>query len=367
MIVGAGFAGAAAAYALTRAGDLDVVVLETEAVAGVHASGRNAALAYSFILEPQVRALARRGRAFLASPPADFPALLDNRWVGSVTLVEGAGAEEYAAHADALRAESIPLDRWSAARTVERLPLLGDLNEGFGYFCPEDGVIDIDGLLQGYLRAARRGGAKICFRTRAEALDVAGDRVLGLQTSAGFIRAPRVLLAGGPWANELAVAAGLAPLPLRPCRRHLAVVAGKELTIDPDWPFAWHPGKGFYFRPESGGLLVCACDVEELPPGDVGPDQEAVSALAERALELLPGVAGGHIRRAWAGLRTLTPDDQFVVGPDPRLEGLFWVAGLGGHGMTTSPAVGELINELVRGTETRWIDPAALSPARFWE
>jgi D-arginine dehydrogenase len=73
VIVGGGLAGAATAYGLTRRG-ADVLVLETEAVAGVHASGRNAALAYRFIAEPQVRALARRGRDFLAAPPADFEA-----------------------------------------------------------------------------------------------------------------------------------------------------------------------------------------------------------------------------------------------------------------------------------------------------
>lgn len=365
VIVGAGLAGAAAAQALIRRGRRSMLVLEQEAVAGVHASGRNAAMAYSFIAEPAVRTLARRARAFLADPPGDFLATLDNRWVGSVTLVEASREAEFEPLVADMEAESMALERWDAARISATLPVLGGPDGDVGLYCPADGVIDVDGLLQGYLRTARHGGAQVRFRTRAVALLVEGGRVTGLETSAGLVRADQVLLAGGPWANELAQGAGLAPLPLVPHRRHLALVSGEGLRPDPVWPFAWHQTKSFYFRPESGGLLFCACDADPMEPADVGPDQERIAQLAGRAFEMLPGAAAAHIRNAWAGLRTLTPDDQFIVGPDPRLEGLFWVAGLGGHGMTTSPAVGELVADLIVGGRARWVDTAALAPDRF--
>lgn len=365
VIVGAGLAGAAAGQALVRRGHGSVLVLEIEAVAGVHASGRNAALAYSFIAEPAVRTLARRGRAFLAEPPGDFLGTLENRWQGSVTLVEAAREAEFEPLVADMRAESITLERWDASQISATLPVLGDPDGDVGWFCPSDGVIDVDGLLQGYLRTARRGGAQVRFRTRADALLVEGGRVTGLQTTAGLVRAERVILAGGPWANDLAEGAGLAPLPLAPHRRHLAVVAGEGLWPDPAWPFAWHQTKDFYFRPESGGLLFCACDGDPMEPADVGTDQVRVAELAGRALEMLPGAAAAHIRNAWAGLRTLTPDQQFVIGPDPRLAGLFWAAGLGGHGMTTSPAVGELVADLVDTGRADWVDTAALAPDRF--
>lgn len=365
IIVGAGLAGAATAQALVRRGCSSVLVLEAEAVAGVHASGRNAALAYSFIAEPAVRTLARRGRAFLAAPPSDFLGTLDNHWVGSVSLVEGHREAEFASLVTAMGSEDIPVQRWDAAQVSRALPVLGAPDGDVGFFCAGDGVIDVDGLLQGYLRTARVGGAQVRFRTRAEALLVEGGRVLGVQTSAGLVRCEQVVLAGGPWANELATRAGLEPLPLSPCRRHLAVVAGDELRPDPTWPFAWHQTRDFYFRPESGGLLYCACDMDPMEPADVGPDQERVAELAGRVLETLPGAAAAHIRNAWAGLRTLTPDGAFVVGPDPRLAGLLWVAGLGGHGMTTSPAVGELAAGLLLDGRADWVDTAALAPDRF--
>ncbi len=365
VVIGAGLAGAASAYGLSRAGLTDLVVLEREAVAGVHASGRNAAMAYSFVAEPTSRWLARRGRAFLAAPPADFPLPMDNRWHGSLSVVGEAHLPAYEARVAAMRAEGIPLQTWSDAEMAERIPVLGRRPGDVGFFCPEDGVIDVDALLQGYLRAVRRAGGVLGFRRAAEALVLEQGRVVGVETSEGLIRTSRVVLAGGPWANDLAVDAGLAPLPLRPARRHLAVVIDTEVPPDPRWPFVWHQTDPFYFRPESGGLLACACEVEYMAAADVGPDREAVERLAEKTLAMLAGATGARIRRAWAGLRTLTPDEHFVLGPDPRLSGLFWAAGLGGHGMTTSPAVAEIMADLVLRGETERLDATPLLAARF--
>ncbi len=365
VVVGAGLAGAAAAYALARRGLSDLVVLEREAVAGVHASGRNAAMAYSFIAEPTCRGLARRGRAFLDRIPADFPLPLDNRWTGSLSPIGPGREADFLPLVDAMRAEGIPLERWSAAQMAARIPLMRPRPGAVGYYCPEDGVIDVDALLQGYLRAARQAGARVRFRCDARTLLVENGQVMGVQTAEGRLRAPRVVLGTGPWANELTTAAGLAPLPFRAARRHLAVLIDTDEAPDPGWPFVWHQTEAFYFRPESGGLLASGCEVDYVEPADVGVDGAAVERLAERALSLLAGASRARIRRAWAGLRTLTPDGRFVVGPDPRVDGLYWCAGLGGHGMTASPAVGALLADLVVDGRCDWFDSAPLSPARF--
>ena len=53
----------------------------------------------------------------------------------------------------------------------------------------------------------------------------------------------------------------------------------------------------------------------------------------------------------WAGHRTFTPDSRFLLGPDPRLPGVNWAAGLGGHGVTAATAVGRRVAEaIVDGT-----------------
>jgi glycine/D-amino acid oxidase-like deaminating enzyme len=87
---------------------------------------------------------------------------------------------------------------------------------------------------------------------------------------------------------------------------------------------------------------------------------EAESLLAEKVHRLFPGLIGLRLRRRWAGLRTLTPDGRFVLGPDPDLDGLHWAGGLGGHGVTVSWAAGRLVAEGVSGRPV----PEAFSPGR---
>ncbi len=87
--------------------------------------------------------------------------------------------------------------------------------------------------------------------------------------------------------------------------------------------------------------------------------------LVDRLAEAFPRYGRFVVRRAWAGLRTFAPDGRFVIGPDPRLKGFAWAAGLGGHGVSTAVAVGEALADLVGGGTSRIVDPAAVLPDRL--
>jgi D-arginine dehydrogenase len=128
----------------------------------------------------------------------------------------------------------------------------------------------------------------------------------------------------------------------------------------------WIVGEEFYFRPESGGLLMSGCDTVKVTPeqGEI-TDHSEVERIAAKAAHWLPSLADARVARAWAGMRTFAPDDLFVVGPDPRLEGLYWVAGMGGHGITCAPAVGTVAADWI--AEGKSMHPAAakLAPDRL--
>ena len=87
--------------------------------------------------------------------------------------------------------------------------------------------------------------------------------------------------------------------------------------------------------------------------------------LAEKLAAGAPALADVTIRRSWACLRTFAADRRPVIGPDPDLPGLFHVSGLGGFGMTTSAAVGELAATLLAGGHPDWIDPERVAPSRL--
>jgi glycine/D-amino acid oxidase-like deaminating enzyme len=156
---------------------------------------------------------------------------------------------------------------------------------------------------------------------------------------------------------------GVQSVPLRPRRRHIFVTKPLD-WVPPDWPFIWDISSEVYFRPEEGGLLFSPCDEGE--PGDRDSDASdpvARDALSGKLERQFPGLRDLPVARSWSGLRTLTPDGRFVLGPDPAIDGFFWVAGLGGHGVTCSHALGELAAELVLHPEKDSINPH--SPSRF--
>lgn len=74
-----------------------------------------------------------------------------------------------------------------------------------------------------------------------------------------------------------------------------------------------------------------------------------------------------RVDNSWAGLRCFAPDRTPIVGFDPNVEGFFWLAGQGGYGVQTSPAISELSAGLLARRKTGFDDEiiANLSPARF--
>ncbi len=362
VIIGAGFAGAATAYHLARRGVKDILILEQERVAGVHSSGRNASMIRQVVPEPAIMRLAKDGAAFLRSLPADWPVAVSYQQNGSLLLGSGEGWGKLSRDAEIARQAGIDVELWSAEKSKEYVPVLREADFDGAVWCPTDGVVDIHALLSGYLKAALSQGTQIRYGCLVKGLDVRDGSVNGVLTEEGVIKAEAVINAAGPWAGAIGRLAGAADVPLRPCRRHLFVTAPVS-WVDPGWPFVWDDGHGIYFRPDSGGLLLCPCDQEEMAPGIPPTDSSVVELLAEKIRRRFPGISDVAIMKSWAGFRTLSADGRFVIGWDPRVRGFFWVAGLGGHGVTTSSAVGALAASLILDPNDKHGEP--FSPGRF--
>ncbi len=331
-IVGAGLAGASTAYGLrnraARAGAPRprVVILEKEPTAGEHSSGRNAALVRRHLEDPVLAPWAEQGADILTTGAlARFDA------TGSILV--GLGDED-------------------ASR---RFPLA----EGNGLWCPGDGVIDVAGLLATYLAGqdVRYGTEALRWSDDTRKPGREGPPLLQVHTNAGEIHTRVLVNAAGPWAGPFG------RLPLTPTNRHLFVTPPMH-TIDQTWPFVWDIPHGLYFRPESGGLLLCACDETAGQPGVYAEDHSVADRLAGLVQTLQPRLGALQIMRSWVGQRVFAADHRFVIGFDPRDRRLFHVAALGGHGVTTSPTVGALAADLLLNQDqprARPFDPARLA------
>lgn len=362
LIVGAGFAGASTAFALTRLGAGPGLILERETTIGVHASGRNAGLLKISDDDAIVRTFAARTASQLKAIEATEPDVL--RRTGGLTLYpadSGAALDDLRDH---LRRAGVPSERLSATMARERVPFLRHFTaDAFetALWCADEGVVDVHILLTHYLRAARAGGFTLRTDCEVEDLVVEGGRVVGVSTATGVIHADIVIDATGAWAGRLGRAGRR--LPLQPMRRHL-FVSGPVEHVTRVLPFVWIEGANFYTRGEGDGLLLSPCDETPAEPGLPSTDPAAAELLAEKLARHAPGLGNLSIRKAWACLRTFAPDRHPLIGPDPDLPGLFHVSGLGGFGMMTSAAVGELAALRLLGRTPDWIDASPLDPAR---
>jgi glycine/D-amino acid oxidase-like deaminating enzyme len=336
-------AGLATAYHLGQLGVRDVLVLEAEPLLASHASARNAAIFLP--LEDSLNAvwLAARSRDLIDSR-------LGTAWLSAqgVALVSG-----YTEPLDELRYAArkygVFHERWSALQIESRLPLLtgGDVHHAL--FLPLGGVMDVHAVLTALTRWARAYGARIETSARVANIDVHERRVRGVVLSDGrSIATERVVLAAGAWNAALGKLAS-AELPLKALRRHLVLLGGSDL---PSWqsPVVWRVDDSpAYFRPEAGGVLASPCDETEVEPGVPEVDLAELEQLSHKLETLAPALADAEVRRVWACLRTMAEDRELCAGPDPRVEGLFWMAGLGGRGMTCGVAAGELLARLIVG------------------
>ena len=158
------------------------------------------------------------------------------------------------------------------------------------------------------------------------------------------------------------------PIGLTPFRRTIITFAAPLDLEVRDWPLTADLTNQLYFAPESTGLLASPMDEEAMEPCDAKPDDLVVAMTIDRMERLTPRLVPKSLRNKWAGLRTFAPDQVFVVGEDPVVKGFFWLAGQGGAGIETSPAVGRIAAELIIDGHTDLVDAQTLSPKRFmWD
>jgi D-arginine dehydrogenase len=359
VIVGAGFAGAATAWSLGRAGLGPGIILERESVYGFHASGRNAALLYLVESDPVVLALALRSFGHLRALESAGGPLI--HMTGGLTTAGTANADEFAEHQHLFRHYGLETTLLSRDPARSRFPILNALAFDLALWCPSEGVVDNHALLTLYLQLARATGFRLYQNCTVEDLVVNAGRIAGVHTNRGDVSADVVIDASGAWAGRLG--RGAQPLPLQPKRRHL-FVTGAAAGIVSGVPFVWDEESSFYFRPESDGVLFSPCDETPMAPCDPPIDPAAAELLGEKLARKAPSFVDLPLRRSWACLRTFAPDHRPFIGPDPQLPGLFHVSGLGGFGMGASAGVGELAATLLAGARPDWVDANTVRPGR---
>ncbi len=366
LIVGGGVIGCSIAYHLALGGARAQVLERDYLAAG--ASGVAAGM-----LAPQVEApfddpffaLTLLGRAEHAPLAA---ALLDD--VGLDVECRTSGILRVAMD-EAERVELQRRMRWQTARGLraewieptelgDREPLLagvaGRLLAG-GLWLPDEGHVRSPRLVQGLATASVKRGARIAEGAWATAFELDGDRVVGVRTPTGVMRAGTFVLAAGVWSGDLARSAGLS-LPVGPVKGQIVTL--RALNRSPR-QVIW--SGECYLVPKVDGQVILGA-TEEDGNYDRRPTLAGMGHLAEAALEFLPLAGGFTVEGMWAGLRPAAPDRYPIVGRAPGRDNLILATAHFRNGVLLGPLTGRWIADFIRGG-TLASELAPFGPERF--
>lgn len=378
IVIGAGMVGAACAYYAARAG-LSVTVLDRAAVGGgTTGAGEGNLLVSDKAPGPELD-LAQRSqqlwRALAAGEGGEGPGgpRFGERFEyeakgGLVVAASESDLRTLTAFAAAQRAAGVTAEAATAAELKRYEPELADGLAG-GFFYPEDAQV-MPTLAAAHL--LRASGARVLLGRAVTGLLVANGAVRGVRTPLGELSARFVVNAAGFAGSSIAELAGSA-LPIQPRR-------GFILVTEPLPPLVRHKVYSAAYvsnvASDDAGLQSSAV-VEGTAAGPVligatrervgldrTPSYEALGRLAAQAAELFPFLASVQAQRYYAGFRPFLPDHLPAIGPDPEVSGLYHACGHEGAGIGLAPATGELVADLMTGTDPR-VDPAPFAPGRF--
>lgn len=360
VVIGGGIAGISAAAECARAG-ASVTVLETERQIGYHATGRSAAIFIRNYGNATLRALNAVAEPVFEDPGeiSDTPILSPR---GELMVASEAELPVLDAYLDG----AVGVERLTGLEAAEIVPILRPERIAGALIERDARGIDVERLLQGYARLLRARGGRIVTGSGVTAIHrEAGE--WQVETMQGRYAAPILVNAAGAWADEVASLAGLPRIGLQPCRRSAAIIPAPDGQDIDDWPIFGSIAETWYAKPEAGKLMVSPADEDPVDPHDAWPDDMVLAEGLDR-FEQAVTYEVRRVEHSWAGLRTFAPDRTPVAGFDPRGEGFFWLAGQGGYGVQTAPALSRVAATLITGG-TLPIDAAtrtALAPDRFF-
>ncbi len=343
-VIGAGIAGASAAYELALSGP--TLMLERESQPGYHSTGRSAALFTETYGNRVIRGLATASRRFFENPPSGFAEhpLLTPRGVLMIGRADQRQAIELALGEARRIAPAVkPVGH---AEALALCPVLRPDYLDRAFYEPDARDRDVHAIHQGFLRGFHaRAGVLVCDAEVTGLSRLGGD--WRIETSAGSFAAGVVVNASGAWADRIAALAKVRPIGLVPKRR-TAITAEADGPDFRRWPSVIDVDEQFYLKPDAGQLILSPADETPVEPQDVQPEEIDIAVCVDR-IERATTLDIRRIGRKWAGLRSFVRDKTLVAGYAPDAPGFFWLAGQGGYGIMTSPAMGRIAAALARG------------------
>ena len=371
IIIGGGVMGTSIAFHLARRKAGKVLLLEKSWL-GAGSSGKSGANIRQHYSHPLLLRMAQSGLRMFEQ----FTDIVEGPPVftrcGMVVVAPGSERDSLAANVAMQQERGVKTSLVSREelRSIDPQAALED--DEVAAFESEAGHCEALRVVASFASAASRLGAEIHEGVAVERIEVEGGRVSGVSTSQGFLSSRNVVMAAGPWSASVARSAGVA-IPVQPCRTQVALVRRPADFSGPHPTYAdlvHHT----YFRAIAGEITHLGnIDIREeraiVDPDDYNEvaDREFVTEVRAKLNRRYPSVRRGVGRGGFSALYSITPDWNPIIDRLPGVEGAFCAAGFSGHGFKMSPAVGELITEMVIDGSARSFDIGPLRANRFNE
>jgi len=370
VIVGGGVIGASVAWHLAARGCTRVLVLDAGAEAGAGSTGRaTGGFRVQFGSEPNVRlSLLSRDKLLrfaeeVGGDPGYRPCgylFLAEREETLAALLEAQAMQHALGAAEPRRVSVDEAREVNPAISVEGL--VG------GVHCPADGFIRPMQMLRGYTEGARRMGVRFEYGTAVQEIRVDGGRIVCVRTGRGEVAGGAVVNAAGAWAGAVAAMAGV-EIPVWPLRRQVALTEPFD-GLPECMPLTAFLEAEFHLRVRDGRVLLLWSDQPNTSdPFDTTLDPGWLPQVVARAHRWVPCLREARIdrERCVAGLYEMSPDRHVLLGVAPGVENLFLANGSSGHGVMHSPALGQLLAEIILDGAASSMDVHPLRPSRFAE
>ena len=245
-----------------------------------------------------------------------------------------------------------------------RLPLMRFDDALGGTVNVNDGLVDPNSVVMGYINSAIRLGVLAVNNVEVTGIQVVSGEVHGIITNQGVVSSHIIVNACGPWSGRISDMAGV-NIPITPIRRQMLTTSSLP-QIPHDFPFVIDFAQSLYFHREGDGLLTGMSNQDEKPGYDQNVDEEFELINLEAAISRMPILENAGLTSHWAGLYEVTPDAHPIFGSTP-VKGFLVVTGFSGHGFMHGPISGKLMSEYILDGKFESLDVSTLDLARFEE
>jgi len=341
IIVGGGGHGLATAYYLAKEHGLTNVAVVEKGPIGLGNTGRNTTVIRSNYLWDESAAIYELSLKLYEglSQDLNFNIMLSQR--GLISLAHNQhDMREIQRRVNAIHLNGIDSEMLSLAEVRELVPIL-NMSPNSRYpvvgasIQRRAGIARHDAVTWGYARGADARGVDILQHTEVTGFRIQSGRVEGVETSRGFIAAPKVAVAVAGHSSVLAEMAGFRmPIQSHPLQ---------ALVSEPLKPIfntvLMSSTVHVYLSQSDRGELVMGAGIDGYNSYAQRGSPMILEDMLAAAVELLPVFSRIKMMRQWGGIVDVCPDASPIIGKTP-VSGLYFNCGWGTGGFKAIPGSG---------------------------